>query len=430
MKKRFLVNIVMFGLIVCTAGCGSIEAAELTGLNANSTETVSTDLSGGSLEAEEAITENSDNNNSVSESAVTEAESMSMEGQQTEYTYSEGTELMLVVGQSSKADEKDRIDVNAMSLLQTYTHVTIPKEMDIYFSDGTLAGYAKVGANPVWISSDDKWCSLAFTDGTYFVKKDEFYEALEENSSSSEEMSASVAENIPETEAYTINDLEKLMFVQKSVNVRSGPGAGYGKVGSLAVNQEVAVTGQADNGWYRFSYNGEEAFVSDKYLADNKVAVEVAAVSSSKSGETPATEQGSGSPNMPPVAEVSQPVSVEPEQKAEVQPTPEPETPATVYTEAEVISIVRSTLEAAGAQWYPDSDEYQHYLQHPELYQGLEVGPDGGMGWGIANIPMDDPYSAAESMLEGFLFSSVKYYYIESLGVSNGRVKLKVYSAS
>lgn len=98
--------------------------------------------------------------------------------------------------------------------------------------------------------------------------------------------------------------------------------------------------------------------------------------------------------------------------------TPAP-TPVTTYSEEEVISIFRSTLESNGIQWYPNSAEYA---------QWPEAGPSGGMGWGIEDISMTDPYGDAAGTVEGFKFGGWEYYYLESQGSSNGYVHLKLYS--
>lgn len=74
--------------------------------------------------------------------------------------------------------------------------------------------------------------------------------------------------------SYAITEISKIMYVIKSVNVRSGPGTDYEKVGSLSANQEVTVTGQADTGWYRIAYQDGEGFVSNHYLSDTKPETE------------------------------------------------------------------------------------------------------------------------------------------------------------
>lgn len=98
------------------------------------------------------------------------------------------------------------------------------------------------------------------------------------------------------------------------------------------------------------------------------------------------------------------------------------ETPApavTTYSEEEVISIVENALRNAGCR-KPEED-----MTAEELTM---FGPTDGMGWGIDNIPMNDPYTAADKIVEGFQFAGWKYYYIENQGSSNGYVHLKLYS--
>ena len=104
-----------------------------------------------------------------------------------------------------------------------------------------------------------------------------------------------------------------------------------------------------------------------------------------------------------------------PEPVAPQEETPAP-APVTTYSEAEVISIFRSTLESNGIQWYPN------------VFPNSEAGPSGGMGWGIEDISMTDPYGDAAGTVEGLQFGGDKYYYIESQGSSNGYVHLKLYS--
>ena len=73
---------------------------------------------------------------------------------------------------------------------------------------------------------------------------------------------------------YTYTDMNATMYATQTVNVRDLPGTDGSKVGSLSTNQEVAVTGQCnETGWYRFDYNGQTAFVSNKYLSTEMVEV-------------------------------------------------------------------------------------------------------------------------------------------------------------
>ncbi|MCR5799379.1 MAG: SGNH/GDSL hydrolase family protein [Lachnospiraceae bacterium] len=67
----------------------------------------------------------------------------------------------------------------------------------------------------------------------------------------------------------------KTMYVQRSVNVRSGPGTKYDKVDNLPVNAEVKVLGQFNkDGWYFVENKDKKAFISNKFLSEEKVDLE------------------------------------------------------------------------------------------------------------------------------------------------------------
>lgn len=71
-----------------------------------------------------------------------------------------------------------------------------------------------------------------------------------------------------------IESLNKTMYAQGNVNTRSGPSQDFEKIGGLAVNQEVKVTGQSkETGWYEIEVNGSKQYVSNKFLADSKITV-------------------------------------------------------------------------------------------------------------------------------------------------------------
>lgn len=78
----------------------------------------------------------------------------------------------------------------------------------------------------------------------------------------------------PKLSDYTITafEAEKVMYASSAVNVRSGPSTDFGRVGGLARGQAVTATGQADTGWYEVIYGEVKAFVSGKYLQDEKPA--------------------------------------------------------------------------------------------------------------------------------------------------------------
>ena len=65
----------------------------------------------------------------------------------------------------------------------------------------------------------------------------------------------------------------RTMYLQDTVNVRSGPGTEFPREGRLARNTEVTVIGEPENGWQKIIYGETEAYVSAEYLADTAVDV-------------------------------------------------------------------------------------------------------------------------------------------------------------
>ncbi|MBQ7832830.1 MAG: SH3 domain-containing protein [Lachnospiraceae bacterium] len=104
------------------------------------------------------------------------------------------------------------------------------------------------------------------------------------------------SEEVAETPTYTVTDMEKTMYAQRSVNVRTGPTTDYEKLGALNTNDEVKVTGQSDNGWYRIEYNGNTGFVSNNYLGDAKVVVNNTPATPTDNGTTTPTVDTSNVP--------------------------------------------------------------------------------------------------------------------------------------
>ena len=74
---------------------------------------------------------------------------------------------------------------------------------------------------------------------------------------------------------YTYTDMSATMYALQTVNVRDLPDTNGNKLGSLSINEEITITGQCnETSWYRFEYNGGVAYVSDKYVGENKVEVQ------------------------------------------------------------------------------------------------------------------------------------------------------------
>ena len=113
--------------------------------------------------------------------------------------------------------------------------------------------------------------------------------STEENS---EAVSESDSEAVVEPE-FTVTEVTATKYATQSVNVRSGPSTDYDKIGSLSTNQEITVNGVCDQtGWFRFDLNGTVAFVSNRYVSDEKVEKPAASETPSNGGNSTA---GTGS---------------------------------------------------------------------------------------------------------------------------------------
>lgn len=134
------------------------------------------------------------------------------------------------------------------------------------------------------------------TDATE-VDTQENTEKQETSSASENTISEnSISENsVSENEiaiAYKTFDEAKTMYVISPVNVRKGPSTDYDIVSHLATQQEVKVTGQADNnGWYQIMIDNEQAYVSNHYLSDTLIetppAPQTAAANAPQKQKTP-----------------------------------------------------------------------------------------------------------------------------------------------
>lgn len=106
----------------------------------------------------------------------------------------------------------------------------------------------------------------------------------------------------------TIYDESQVMYASGAVNVRKGPSTDFERVGALAYGQEITVTGQADTNWYEIMYGEEAAYVSNKYLQNDKPAADpLLASQQDPSQQEPSQQeivQQETTPEIQPVTEV------------------------------------------------------------------------------------------------------------------------------
>ena len=74
-----------------------------------------------------------------------------------------------------------------------------------------------------------------------------------------------------EKSAFTVTRFEApvTMYTSTTVNVRSGAGTDYDRVGKLSWGSSTTVTGQTDNGWYEVLYDNVTAFISGDYMVSD-----------------------------------------------------------------------------------------------------------------------------------------------------------------
>lgn len=84
---------------------------------------------------------------------------------------------------------------------------------------------------------------------------------------SAQTKTAAVKETEP-AKVYSVKAFESTMYATASVNVRANYTTQSEVLTSLSPGQKVLVTGKSANGWMRIIYDGQDAYVYQKYLAD------------------------------------------------------------------------------------------------------------------------------------------------------------------
>lgn len=128
--------------------------------------------------------------------------------------------------------------------------------------------------------SDEEDQSFATGNETYISAEADAAEQADTEKAETDETETKKTEaeeeiKLPEYEV-TVLEEPAVMYASDSVNVRQGPSTDFEIVGFLNSGRDVTVTGQADTGWYEILYNEDKAFVSNKYLQNEKPAEEPA----------------------------------------------------------------------------------------------------------------------------------------------------------
>ena len=305
-----------------------------------------------------------------------------------------------------------------------WQNITINDEIKLYNVMKYEVGYTKDEINAILIETYGQWTFIDVynEDTAYAVRTDELNKAMAvatENTSNTSEKNETSETEKNEEPTYTIKEMSATKYAKQSVNIRKGPSTDYEKIGSLTMNQKVTVTGQADNGWYRISYNGGDAYVSGSYLVNEKITIETTTNNGGNSESK--NEQNGGNTNNNENREDSNTggnTGDAGNNNGGGNTTTEPQTPTVNYSASDVVAIIESTLKAAGFNKTTD------VMTAEEI---AEDGPTAGAGWGDGTCTLDGAVSEAESMIEFMRMRGYNTFYIEVLGMSDGVVTIRFY---
>lgn len=67
-------------------------------------------------------------------------------------------------------------------------------------------------------------------------------------------------------------EVDEVVYATTNVNVRSGPGLAYERIGMLTYGQSIVRTGIGDNGWSKVLYQGRTAYMYTLYLSTQSMS--------------------------------------------------------------------------------------------------------------------------------------------------------------
>ena len=290
--------------------------------------------------------------------------------------------------------------------IKTNFSLQIPESVDVYNSNGFYIGYTKKNITVGVVAQNDNWTWIDSQDGGLYIKTPALKSAkVIENEEKEGEVVAST-ENLDPSTGLPIYELTQTMYAKEKADARSGPDNSYEVIGSLTKNQEVAVTGKAETGWYRIDVDGTTMFVDDTYLSDTKVKEESTKENTAKSDS--ATKQETSTNN------VAQNTTSSSDETGDTAPTvEEPATPAEeVTTPVEqttslpdvnsTLNDIKSAIASMGVQYYPDTCT-------PEELN--EWGYSGGMSWFEGRVAIATYQSDIDGIASNY--EGCECYYIE-----------------
>lgn len=201
------------------------------------------------------------------ETATTATETPSMEETSSEEASTNGTNI-------SEVTSTDELETPNIESLEEVT--TAPHKHEYYSEITKEATCTANGERKYTCSCDDTYTEPIPAVGHSFSKYEYNGDATVNKDGTKTAVCATCGTKDTKTAegskiAFTYKDMNAIMYATSSVNIRKYPTSDSEKLGSLNKAAEVKVTGQCkENNWYRIEYDGNEAYVSDKYLSKDK----------------------------------------------------------------------------------------------------------------------------------------------------------------
>lgn len=170
-----------------------------------------------------------------------------------------------------------KVDLNGTVGYMSADYLSVSVQADVDLGTGTLntdgaslnlrsgpgTGYKKVASIPAdavlsITGIENGWYKTSYNGKEGYVSSD--YIILTPSSDTAEPPAA------PEPEEPTVPERTGVLNTDgASLNLRSGPGTKFDKIGSIPAGAVLTITGE-ENGWYKTSYNGKTGYACADYI--------------------------------------------------------------------------------------------------------------------------------------------------------------------
>jgi cell wall-associated NlpC family hydrolase len=125
-----------------------------------------------------------------------------------------------------------------------------------------ILGLAEAGSKFTRTMVSGAWSKISYNGQDAYIKS----EFLTTEAPAAETQPAEEPKEEETTSSAGVTEWYDTVYATTAVNVRSGAGTGYSRLGMLYAGESVERTVKTDNGWSRVNYNGQEAYINSDYL--------------------------------------------------------------------------------------------------------------------------------------------------------------------